>query len=99
MTTTCRKPWPHDATIIVCASPEEAKRDLMESVNDGQCRDCGTPLVYDGKTARRCLALCPARPIGLLCIPCAVTYDVRSIDLLEDHRGGQFRVIPRGGPR
>ncbi|HWB13326.1 MAG TPA: hypothetical protein VG826_29140 [Pirellulales bacterium] len=95
-----RRPWPSDATIIVCASLAEARTEFMESVNPGHCRDCGAPLVYDGKTERRCLALCPGRPIGLLCIPCAVRYDVRSIEHLEDHRGGTFRIVPRGpGPR
>lgn len=80
--------WPVDAVMIVCATPGEARREVMESAHPGRCRDCGREVVYDGRTLRRAMEMPErhGRPVLLFCVACAVARDFRTITLLEDHR-------------
>ena len=102
------KPWPKDCITIVCATPQEANRSKMESVNPGQCRDCGTAIVYDGRTMRRALEIeryiarrhnLPfTRPIKFFCLECYSDYEVQQCDLLVDHSGGksvEYGALPQ----
>ena len=95
MSDAVKPPWPRDAVIIVCATPEEARRDEMESVNPGKCRDCGRAIVYDGYTYRRALRgdVRRGRPIQFLCVTCATRYDSATITHFQDHRGERGESI------
>ena len=80
--------WPGDAVMIVCARSGTENRAKMESVHQGECRDCGCDVAYDGKSYRSAVNL-PARhgrPIKFFCVDCCTKYDVNSIDKLVDHR-------------
>lgn len=84
------KPWPTDAVIVVAAIAGQEIREHMEGVLVRNCSDCGQVLHADTRTARAAEEL-PSRhnrPIEYLCVECAVTYDVRGIEL-HDLRGGQ----------
>ena len=83
------KPWPGDAIMLVCSTPEEANVAGMDSVNPGICRDCRTKVVYDSYSMERCLGF-PGRgnrPVMFFCAKCAVQYDARTITHFADHRG------------
>ncbi len=84
-------PWPSDALMLVCATPEEALTDQMDSVESGECRDCGCAVVFDGYCRDRLLQLpdrlkC-GRPIKYFCAECATHYRLDQFDHFEDHRG------------
>lgn len=81
--------------MLICATPQEAKIDQMESVNPGQCRDCECSIVYDGKSHREAMntEYREDRPVEFFCIACAVKYDFGSITHLGDHRGGRNENI------
>ena len=86
---TTQKPWPSDAVMIVAANLGEEKRECMDSVVAGTCRDCGCPLGVDSWTIARAQAL-PSRhgrPVLYFCVACATLYDFNSINVFEDHRG------------
>jgi hypothetical protein len=86
------KPWPRDAIMITCSSPERANRAQMESVNPGQCRFCGVEVVYDSRTMRRAQEISRKtgdRPVLFFCVPCSQQHDVATCDLLVDHSGGK----------
>lgn len=83
------KPWPSDAVMIVAPSPALAVRSMMESVNPGECRDCGAAIVYCGFTFRRVELLSRGRPIKFFCIACCKNYDALSCDVIEDHSEGK----------
>ncbi len=94
---THKKPWPRDAIMITCATPELAKREQMESVNDCQCRECGKALVCDGRTYRRGMeieaglaesAKREPRPIMYFCVECCCDHQ-NALDIMVDHRGGK----------
>lgn len=87
---TKQKPWPTDAIMLVCSTPETATREHMDSVNDGTCRDCGQAIVYSGRSMRFCLET-PGRgdrPVRFFCIDCATQHRFEDITHFEDHRGG-----------
>ncbi len=83
------KPWPRDAVIVVCATPESAIIERMSSIVPTLCRDCRCPLVADGRTLEtaRLIDGSRRRPIECLCLRCYQTYE-HVFDLLVDHRGG-----------
>lgn len=84
------KRWPGDAVMIVASPAGEAVAANMQAVVECRCRDCGGAVHADSDTIRRCAEM-PGRggrPIRFVCIPCAVRYDVNSLDLLVDHRKG-----------
>jgi hypothetical protein len=86
--TAFKRPWPSDAVIIVCASPEDANRSNMSSIQSGKCRDCGDDILVDGKSidsGMRMNERC-GRPVEFLCVDCAVEYDMHTIEKLVDHR-------------
>lgn len=89
------KPWPKDAVMLICATPESANRDHMESIHPGNCRICSQPIVYDGRTMRRAVELEAEtsrghRPIKFFCAPCASEHSILdSCDIIVDHRGGK----------
>jgi hypothetical protein len=88
MTEASRRTWPGDAVLVVCATPEEARHADDEVVHMGICRDCRCLVAYGQRTLARALAMPErkGRPVEFFCVACAVQYDFRSIDLVEDHR-------------
>lgn len=90
-------PWPREAAIIVCATPATAKRELMDSVNPGVCRDCGCAVVYDSYSFDRCNReeITRGRPIEFLCFNrCYPKYDSNQIEISEDHTPEFKRANP-----
>ncbi len=73
-----RRKWPTDAVMIVCATPNAAARDRMESVHRCRCRDCGRDLVVDGATLRRAEQddSTRGRPIKYFCRECLLNYEL-----------------------
>jgi hypothetical protein len=86
-------PWPHDAVMIVCGGPDDARRDAMESVHRGHCRHCDREVVYDGYTMRHALRMPErrGRPVLLFCMQCAGKHDFSQVQKFEDHRGHKRR--------
>ena len=85
-------PWPSDAIMLVCASPAGARREFMESVNDGRCRHCDAAIVYDGRSMRRASEIAKrsgSRPVKFFCLPCSELHDVTQCNRVIDHTGGR----------
>jgi hypothetical protein len=85
-------PWPADAIMLICASPDRADRTAMESVNPGQCRNCGADIVYDGRSLRRALEISARsgdRPVKFFCESCADKHDLNQCNRVVDHSGGK----------
>lgn len=86
------KPWPSDALMIVCETPERANRANMRTVEPAQCRDCKCDLSVDGASIELAMENPHRgdRRIEYFCIACAIGYDINSIDYLTDNRGGRL---------
>jgi hypothetical protein len=89
------KTWPCDAVILVCATPSEARIELMGAAIFGHCRDCGRGILCSERSHGLAMAspLRYDRPIDFLCVECCVQYDIRTMDRLIDHRGGKDEVV------
>lgn len=91
-------PWPTDAAIIVCSTPEQAHTDKMESVNLGKCRACGCDIVYDSYTYRRTdkPEITCGRPIEFLCLEtCFPKYNFGQVTITENHTP-EFKAVHPG---
>lgn len=93
-------PWPHDAVMLVCAAPDEARRDMMESANPARCRHCGCDVLYDSRSYRKVQELerkirpigGNERPVDFFCLDCYVLYDWRQCGVIGDQSGGKDDV-------
>lgn len=78
--------WPGDAVMVVASPPGEAVVDEMDEVNQASCRDCGCEVLYSSYTFDRAIRF--GRVVRFFCTTCVLKYDPRTIQKLEDHRGG-----------
>ncbi len=82
--------------MIVCAFPNTAHYDQMESAHPGDCRVCGKRVVYDSRTMRRAMQLAEGkRPIKFFCHPCSEKHSVADCDRVVNHAGGKSEEFVR----
>jgi hypothetical protein len=88
---TAAKHWPADAFIVVAPVPGEAVMRPEYPTTGRVCRDCGAPVVVRLHSLDHAEAS-PYRhgkPVGFLCVGCAVTYDRNSLEKIIDLRPNQ----------
>lgn len=89
-------PWPQDAVVIICAPCAEFVAEQIRGEPIAEtCADCGCALFADSFTIERALSMPEryGRPLRFLCLNCGQNYDIRHVEILEDHRYGEIRRV------
>ena len=91
-------PWPVDAVMIVASLEGEFRHDQIRGFPVAcRCRKCEANLLADSWTIARAenLPETRGRPVLFFCIKCAALHDLSMLNVMEDHRGGQFIRMKR----